>query len=177
MSEGWSDSTVSNMYEWLVIGVTGIIYHKDLGVYSCRTRLVSREPVNLAYDDSAMLSMLWVSFRLLITGTLGVYWCRTHYPTQLISRESVWIQTDSVAYWEIVMPSNSGSVVLWWIRLLLWMRGYVLPIEGLFPMDHFRPLRNCVNEWDQTEDISVQEMVVIGGKSCSLGTNIFSYLR
>lgn len=157
----------SVQYVWVISDRCG--WDLSQKYWACtHVRLISsqeRKIVILAYDDSAMLSVVWVSCRLLIKGTLGVYWCRSHYLTlessqerAVISRESVWIQTDFMAYWEIVMLSNSGSVVLWWIKLFLWMGGHVLPIEGLFPMDHFRPLRNCVNEWDLTKDISVQEM-------------------
>lgn len=150
----------SVQYVWVISDRCGWDFSQKY--WACtHVRLISsqeREIVILAYDDSAMLSVLWVSCRLLITGTLGVYWCRT-YLTRVISRESSHLKKERVnPDWVIVMLSNSGSVVLWWIRLFLWMGGHVLPIEGLFPMDHFRPLRNCVNEWDLTKDISVQEM-------------------
>lgn len=149
----------SVQYVWVISDLSQDLSQK---YWACtHVRLISsqeREIVILAYDDSAMLSVLWVSCRLLITGTLGVYWCRT-YLTRVISRESSHLKKERVnPDWVIVMLSNSGSVVLWWIRLSLWMGGHVLPIEGLFPVDHFRPLRNCKNEWDLTKDISVQEM-------------------
>lgn len=118
----------SVQYVWMISDRCG--WDLSQKYWACtHVRLISsqeREIVILAYDDSAMLSVLWVSCRLLIKGTLGVYWCRSHYLTlessqerAVISRESVWIQTDFMAYWEIVMPSNSGSVVLWWIRLFV----------------------------------------------------------
>lgn len=110
----------SVQYIWVISDLSQDLSQK---YWACtHVRLISsqeREIVILAYDDSAMLSVLWVSCRLLITGTLGVYWCRT-YLTRVISRESSHLKKERVnPDWVIVMLSNSGSVVLWWIRLFV----------------------------------------------------------
>lgn len=106
----WTNNLKSvSMFEWRVVWFYSVQYvwvisdrcGWDLSqkYWACtHVRLISsqeREIVILAYDDSAMLSVLWVSCRLLITGTLGVYWCRT-YLTRVISRESSHLKRERV---------------------------------------------------------------------------------